>query len=69
MGTYEKEASTFPSLEEASITEPQSTEAHYHAVDVFGHEVSLLGARFLILDPTSALLTRPSRAGWSSDSV
>ena len=44
MGKYEKEASTSPSLEEASATYPQSTEAHYHAVDVFGPEVGLPGA-------------------------
>ena len=60
MGMYEKEASTSPSLEEASTAYPQSTEAHYHAVDVFGPEVGLFGAHSSISDPTIAMLTRPS---------
>lgn len=38
MGKHDKEQSSSPSLEEASTAYPQSREAHYHAVDVFGHE-------------------------------
>ena len=48
MEKYEKEASTSPSLEEASTAYPQSTEAHYHAVDVFGPEVGLFGADYFL---------------------
>ena len=47
MEKFEKEASTSPSLEEASTAYPQSTEAHYHAVDVFGPEVGLFGADYV----------------------
>ena len=58
MGMYEKEASTSPSLEEASTAYPQSTEAHYHTIDVFGPEVGLFGAHSSLLNSTIAVLTR-----------
>lgn len=38
MEKYDKEQSNSPSLEEASTAYPQFSEAHHHAVDVFGHE-------------------------------